>query len=82
MWGNRADGFPPLHASVRQAVTGHFGGHPIHKQFIKRREEDANGSERGRWLKIVIGRRDQGATFAPTREGANFDHGFGIHGDA
>jgi hypothetical protein len=78
----RADGLPPLHESVRQAVTGPFGGHPIHKQFIKRREEDADGGERGGWLKVVIDCCDQGTTFAPAREGTNFDGSFGIHGDA
>jgi len=78
----RADGLPPLRESVRQAVTGHFGGHPIHKQFIKRWEEDADGGERGSWLKVVIDGCDQGTTFAPAREGANFDGGFGIQGDA
>ena len=78
----RADGFPPLHESVCQAVTGHFGGHPIHKQFIERWEEKADGCECCRWVKVVIDRRDQGTTLAPTREGPNFDRGFGIHGDA
>jgi hypothetical protein len=77
-----ADGLPPLHQSVRQAVTGHFGGHPIHKEFVERGEEYANGCEGGRGMKGMIDRRDQGATLTPSREGANFDGGFGIHRDA
>ena len=67
--------FPP-------GCTSHFGGHAIHQQFIQCREEDAHRGERGRWLKIVIDRRDEGAALARTREGANFDGGFGIHGEA
>ena len=78
----RPDGLPPLREAVHQAVTGHFGSHPIDKQFIERREEDAHGGERGRRMKVVIDRRDEGATLPPTREGATFDRGFGIHGDA
>ena len=55
---SRPDGLPPLREAVPQAVTGHFGSHPLYKQFIERRKEEAHGGERGRWLKIVIGRRD------------------------
>ena len=77
-----ADGLPPLHEPVHQAVTGHFGGDPVHKQFIPCREKDAHRSEGRCWMKIVVDRRDVGATFAPTREGTHFDGGFRIHGEA
>src|SRR4029453_1731415 len=77
-----ADGLPPLHEPVYQAVTGHFGGDPVHKQFIPCREKDAHRSEGRCWMKIVVDRRDVGATFAPTREGTHFDGGFRIHGEA
>src|SRR6266516_3898920 len=62
----RADGLPPLRESVRQAVTGHFGGHPLHKQFVKRGEENANGCEGGLGVKVVVDRLDQGATLTPS----------------
>ncbi len=78
----RADGLPPLHQSVRQAVPGHCGGHPLHTQCVKRGEENANGCEGGLGVKVVIDRRDEGATLTPTRKRPHFDEGFGIHGEA
>jgi hypothetical protein len=63
-----ADGLPPLREPVHQAVTGHFGGDPIHKQFIPCREKDAHRSEGRCWVKIVVDRRDVGAAFAPTTQ--------------
>jgi len=74
--------FPPLPQAIHPAVTRHFGGDTGDKQCIRGWEEDAHGRQGCVGGKIVIGRRDQGATFAPTREGANFDGGFGIHGEA
>jgi hypothetical protein len=78
----RADGLPPLPQAVRQAVTAHFGGHPLHQQFVKRGEENANGCEGGLGVKVVIDRRDEGATLPPTRQRPHFDEGFGIHREA
>src|ERR1043166_334405 len=69
------DRFPPLPQAIHQAVTCHFGGDTVDKQFIRGWEEDAHRRQGYVGDKIVIGRRDQSATFAPTREGANFDGG-------
>src|SRR5215475_503948 len=63
----RADGLLPLRESVRQAVTGHFGGPPIPQQCIKRRAEEAAGGARCRWLNIVLSCCDYGTPFAPSR---------------
>ena len=74
--------FPPLPQAIHHAVTRHCGGDTIDTQFIRGWEEDTHGRQGGGGGQIVIGRRDQGATFAPTRAGANFDGGLGIYGDA
>ena len=68
----RADGLLPLRESVRQAVTGHFGGPPIPQQCIKRRAEEAAGGARCRWLNIVLSCCDYGTPFAPRAQGPTF----------
>ena len=49
---------------------------------MERREQEAHRGESGRWLKVVIDRCDQRATFAPTRAGPHLNRGLGIHGEA
>jgi hypothetical protein len=77
----RPDGLPPLCESVHEAVTGHFGDHSLHKQFVPGWEKETHGGHRGQRLKIMIGGIDSYATLPTTGEGADFDDGFGIHRD-
>jgi hypothetical protein len=78
----RTDRLPPLRQAVHQAVPGHCGGHPIHQECIKRRQEEADGSARCRWLTIVLDGGAPGTTCAASREGTHCDSGFGIPRDA
>ena len=75
-------GLPPLHQPVYKAITGHLRCDPIDKQFVQRWEKYADGGEGCRWVKVVVDRCDVGTRLAPPREGADFDGGFGIHGEA
>ena len=71
--------FPPVDQPIDQAVTGHFGGNPIDKQFIQGGQENAHRGHRRLRLKIVVGGLHQDPTRAPAGEGPNFDGGFRIH---
>src|SRR5712691_1237896 len=82
MWGNRARTVSHhcVRRSTRQSlVTLEVTPYTNNSSNVGRKIP--TGGERGHWLKIVIGRRDEGAAFAPAREGAHFDGGFGVHRD-
>jgi hypothetical protein len=75
------DRLPPLADPIHETITGHFGGDTVHKQLIRRREQDADGRHRRLRLKIVVCRIYLDPTLSPTGEGADFDDGFGVHRD-
>lgn len=77
-----ADGLPPLSEAIDKAITGHFGCDPIHKELAHGGQEDAHGRDRHLRGKIVVSGMHLHAVFPATGEWANFDGGFGIHGDA
>jgi|RhiMetdeSRZDD1v2_1073273.scaffolds.fasta_scaffold805938_2 hypothetical protein len=76
------DRLPPLGEASHEPVPGDFGGHALHQQGLPGREAAAPRGERGRWLKSMSERRDEGAALAPTRAGANVDGGLGSQGEA
>jgi hypothetical protein len=73
---------PPPQETIDQTVTGYFGGDPIEKQFIQRRQEDTYWGHSRRWVKVVIGGNGRDAALATPRKRTNFDGRFGIHGKA
>jgi len=76
------DHLPPLGEAIDEAITGHFGRDPIHKQLAQGGQEDADGRYRRLGRKIVVGSLDLEATLPAPGEGANFDSRFGIHREA
>ncbi len=73
------DALPPVDQAIHQAVAGHFGRHPIQKEFIGRRQENAHRRHRRPWLKVVVGGLGRHTTLASSGEGADPDGGLGIH---
>ena len=73
------DALPPVDQAIHQAVAGDFGRHPVQKEFIGRRQENAHRRHRRHWLKVVVGCRGSDATLATTGERADLDRGLGIH---
>src|SRR5712672_4199979 len=69
------DRLPPLNQSIHQAVTRHFGGHPVEKEFIQVWQENANRGHGGCVLvgKIVIGGFGLYSTLPSTWKRANID---------
>lgn len=76
------DSLPPLGETINEAITGHFGSDPVHKQLAQGWQEDAYGRYRRLGCEIVVASLDLDATLPTPGEGANFDGRFGIHGDA
>jgi hypothetical protein len=76
------DPLPPLGEAINEAITGHFGRDPVHKQLAQGWQEDADGRYRRRGRKIVVGRLDLKATLPAPGEGADFNSRFRIHRDA
>ena len=76
------DPLPPLGEAIDEAITGHFGRDPVHKQLAQGWQEDADGRYRRLGRKIVVGRIDLKATLPAPGEGADFHGRFRIHRDA
>jgi hypothetical protein len=77
----RADRLPPLGEPIAQAVAGHLRGHPLHKQFRQRREEETPRGDGRPRLKIVVGGCDVRPRFPPARAGTDLDRRLGIPRD-
>ena len=73
------DCLPPLGKAVYETITGHFGGHAVHKQVIQCRQEDAHGWHGRPRLTIVVGRSNLPPALPAPGAGADFDDGLGIH---
>ena len=69
---------PPLGDAVSQAGAGDFGADSVEQDCIVGRHQATHWGQGRLGLAIVIGGRDLGSTFAPTRQRANCDGGFGI----
>lgn len=76
------DCLPPFREAIDEAITGHFGCDPIHKELAPGGQEDAHGCNRRLRGKIVVSGMHLHAVFPAAGEGAHFDGRFGIHGDA
>jgi len=72
----------PPQETIDETVTGYFGGDPIQKQFIQRRQGETHGRHGRLWVKVVIGSNGRDAALATPRKRTDFDGRFGIHGNA
>ncbi len=72
---------PPIDQAIHQAVARHFGRHPIQKEFIGSRQENAHRRHRRRGLKVVVGGPGEYPTLASPRKRADLDRGLRIEGN-
>src|SRR6266567_973960 len=70
---------PPIDQTINQTIAGDFGRHPIEKELIGGRQENAHRGHSRHWLKIMIGSFRWDATLAPPRKRTNLDGGLCIH---
>ena len=73
------DALPPVDQPIHQAIAGHFGPHPIQKEFIGDGQENTHGCHRRCWLKVVVSCLGGHATLSSSSKRADLDHGLGIH---
>ncbi len=74
----QAHPLPPALHTIGQAITGHFGGDSIYKQFAEPRQQDAHWCDQGLRLKIMVYGGSWDAALAAAGERADFDCRFGI----
>jgi len=73
------DALPPVNQSIHQAIAGHFGRHPVEKEFIGGREENPHWRHLRCWVKVVVGCLGGDAALATTSKRADLDGRLGIH---
>jgi len=77
-----ADLVPPRRDAVNQTVARHLRRHPVDKQLVRLRRQNAHGRYFRRWLEIVVHGLGRDAAFAAACERTEVDGRFRIHGHA
>jgi hypothetical protein len=76
------DGLPPGNQTIHEAITGHFGRHPIEKKLIGGGKKYSHGRYGSYWLKVMVDGFRWNAALSPSCKGSDVDRCLGIDREA